>query len=111
MVPAALEGGGEYMRGSDAGPTPPDSISSTLIHWAYLGDVHNADTGGCHSFTHQSLLSAETDPFRLDSQFECSRTYSHQYEQIRCESCGGIIEKTEATCPHCHSGNESRTTV
>jgi len=74
MVPAALEGGGEYMRDSDAGPTPPDSISSTLIHWAYLGDVHSA-------------------------------------EQIRCESCGGIIEKTEATCPHYHSGNESHTTV
>jgi anthranilate synthase component 2 len=33
-----------------------------------------------HSFTHQSLLSAETDPFRPDSQFEFSRTYSHQYE-------------------------------
>jgi hypothetical protein len=37
-------------------------------------------TGGCNSFTRQSLLSAETDPFRLDSQFECSRTYSHQYQ-------------------------------
>jgi len=39
-----------------------------------------SDTGGCNSFTHQSLLSADTDPFRLDSQFEFSRTYSHQYE-------------------------------
>ena len=43
--------------------------------------VSDADTGGCNSFTHQSLLSAETDPFRLDFQFECSRTYSHQYER------------------------------
>ena len=34
-------------------------------------------TGGCNSFTHRSLLSAETDPLRLDSQFEISRTYSH----------------------------------
>ena len=40
------------------------------------------DTGGCNSFTHQSLLSAETDSFRLDSQFEFSRTYSHQYEFV-----------------------------
>ena len=39
-----------------------------------------SDTGGCNSLTHQSLLSAETDSFRLDSQFECSRTYSHQYQ-------------------------------
>ena len=39
------------------------------------------DTGGCNSFTHQSVLSAETDPFRLDFQFEFSRTYSHQYEK------------------------------
>ena len=39
-------------------------------------------TGGCNLFTHQSLLSAETDPFRLDSQFECSRTYSHQYHDL-----------------------------
>ena len=38
-------------------------------------------TGGCNSFTHQSLLSADTDSFRLDSQFEFSRTYSHQYEE------------------------------
>ena len=37
------------------------------------------DTGGCNSFTHQSLLSADTDPFHLDSQFEFSRTYSHQH--------------------------------
>ena len=40
-----------------------------------------SDTGGCNSFIHQSLLSAETDPFHLDSQFEFSRTYSHQYEE------------------------------
>ena len=39
------------------------------------------DTGGCNSFTHQSLLSEETDPLRLDSQFEFSRTYSHQYQE------------------------------
>jgi hypothetical protein len=41
-----------------------------------------SDTGGCNSFTHQSLLSADTDSFRLDSQFEFSRTYSHQYEHL-----------------------------
>ena len=44
-----------------------------------LEDVH---TGGCNSFTRQSLLAAETDPFRLDSQFECLRTYSHQYQSV-----------------------------
>ena len=42
--------------------------------------IMSCDTGGCNSFTRQSLLSAETDPFRLDSQFEFSRTYSHQYD-------------------------------
>ena len=52
-----------------------------------LSEVSKADfnashTGGCNSFTHQSLLSAETDPFRLDSQFEFSRTYSHQYQAL-----------------------------
>ena len=47
---------------------------------ANRSELQLADTGGCNSFTRQSLLSAETDPFRLDSQFECSRTYSHQYE-------------------------------
>ena len=41
----------------------------------------HTDTGGCNSFTRQSLLSADTDSFRLDSQFEFSRTYSHQYEE------------------------------
>ena len=43
----------------------------------------SAHTGGCNSFTRQSLLSAETDPFRLGSQFEFSRTYSHQYHPQR----------------------------
>ena len=46
---------------------------------AMLGIVAGTHTGGCNSFTHQSLLSKDTDPFRLDSQFEFSRTYSHQY--------------------------------
>ncbi|PSP86574.1 hypothetical protein BRC83_00230 [Halobacteriales archaeon QS_1_68_17] len=40
---------------------------------AFVASAGN-DTGGCNSFTHQSLLSAETDSFRLDSQFEFSRT-------------------------------------
>jgi len=48
-------------------------------------------TGGCNSFTHQSLLSAEIDPFRLDSQFEFSRTYSHQYQ----ERAENVLEKRE----------------
>ena len=48
----------------------------------------SADTGGCNSFTRQSLLSAETDLFRLESQFECSRTYSHQYDNKPEQTCG-----------------------
>lgn len=38
------------------------------LHWAYLGDVHNA-------------------------------------EQIRCESCGGILDKEASVCSHCGSEN------
>ena len=39
-----------------------------------------SDASGCNSFTHQSLPSEDTDPVRLDSQSEFSRTYSHQYD-------------------------------
>jgi hypothetical protein len=52
----------------------------THVYVAWLPDDGMPDTGGCNSFTHQSLLSEDTDPFHLDSQFEFSRTYSHQYE-------------------------------
>ncbi|WP_396612549.1 zinc ribbon domain-containing protein [Haloferax sp. S1W] len=38
------------------------------LHWAYLGDVYNA-------------------------------------EQIRCESCGGRIDKEASVCPHCGTEN------
>ena len=55
-------------------------VSEVESYLDSLGIRYRTDTGGCNSFTHQSLLSAETDPFRLDSQFEFSRTYSHQYE-------------------------------
>jgi len=44
-------------------------------------DTWCGHTGDCNSFTHQSLLSEETDPFRLDSQFDFSRTYNYQYQQ------------------------------
>ena len=57
-----------------------------------------ADTGGCNSFPHQSLLSADTDPFRLDSQFEFSRTYSHQ-DQIEqsIHSASSIVRSPSRT--------------
>jgi len=55
--------------------------SETILWTARARDNARTDTGGCNSFTHQSVLSAETDPFRLDFQFEFSRTYSHQYEK------------------------------
>ncbi|WP_253805945.1 zinc ribbon domain-containing protein [Haloferax sp. Q22] len=40
------------------------------LHWAYLGDVHNA-------------------------------------EQLRCGSCGGILDKEAAVCPHCGTENQN----
>ena len=42
------------------------------LHWAYLGDVHNA-------------------------------------EQIRCDSCGGMLDKEASTCPHCGAENPDYT--
>ena len=55
-------------------------VESMAVATDTPSEAAQTDTGGCNSFTHQSLLSADTDPFRLDSQFECSRTYSHQYD-------------------------------
>ena len=65
-------------RDTDIDPGITD-MSTVEDGVAMLGIVAGTHTGGCNSFTHQSLLSKDTDPFRLDSQFECSRTYSHQY--------------------------------
>ncbi|PSQ46514.1 hypothetical protein BRD19_12150 [Halobacteriales archaeon SW_7_65_23] len=65
------------------------SASETLRTLADRLDAERDNhTGGCNSFIHQSLLSAETDPFRLDSQFEFPRTYSHQYHQESDDSHG-----------------------
>ena len=69
-------------RDTDIDPGITDM--STVEHGvAMLGMVARTHTGGCNSFTHQSLLSKDTDPFRLGSQFEFSRTYSHQYDYFR----------------------------
>ena len=65
-------------RDTDIDPGITD-MSTVEDGVAMLGMVAGTHTGGCNSFTHQSLLSKDTDPFRLDSQFEFSRTYSHQY--------------------------------
>ena len=76
-IPVALTGSdGGYRRSSSAGSRP------ALQYRRPSGrpDAPGTDTGGRNSFTRQSLLSADTDPFRLDSHFEFSRTYSHQYE-------------------------------
>ena len=66
-----------YRRGFRDASTPHGGILAV-----YGGEeVNTTHTGGCNSFTHQSLLSAETDSFRLNSRFEFSRTYSHQYQK------------------------------
>ena len=79
-----------------------------------LSEVSKADfnashTGGCNSFTHQSLLSAETDPFRLDFQFEFSRAYSHQYQAFfrRC----GEISFVDSTIAAYMEGKASSTST
>ena len=70
--------------------------------------VKYADTGGCNSFTRQSLLSADTDPFRLDSQFEFSRTYSHQYEPAYYESfLDKLLHRSTKTAMSCDLSIES----
>ena len=69
-------------------PASRGAIGASLCEMVCLHTVEKAGddavshTGGCNSFTYQSLLSSETDPFRLDSQFEFSRTYSHQYQEL-----------------------------
>ena len=63
-----------------AGVESDATVVRFRVHDHAATTVNRGNTGGCNSFTHQSLLSAETDPFRLDSQFEFSRTYSHQYK-------------------------------
>ena len=72
--------------------TLPESIRDE----ARLETAAGTHTGGCNSFTHQSLLSAETDPFRLDSQFECSRTYSHQYQVVSVTTLGNPPKRSES---------------
>jgi hypothetical protein len=61
--------------------SPDVQLLGSLLDARYGDTTVRDDTGGCNSFTRQSLLAAETDPFRLDAQFECSRTYSHQYDE------------------------------
>jgi L-aspartate oxidase len=82
--------GALYPRSTNPDDATGDGIAMAALAGADVADMEfvqfhptacHTNTGGCNSFTHQFLLSAETDPFRLDSQFESSRTYSHQYEE------------------------------
>ena len=59
-----------------AGVESDATVVRFRVHDHAAATVNRGNTGGCNSFTHQSLLSAETDLFRLDSQFEYSRTYA-----------------------------------
>ena len=76
-----LDDGSEFREGVDE-RTPmervatPDEVSGAVLSLASdaasftTGEILTIDggyTGGCNSFTHQSLPSEDTDPLRLDS--------------------------------------------
>ena len=69
----------------------PESIRDQVR----LKTAADTRTSGCNFFTHQPLLSAETDPFRLDSRFEFSRAYSHQYQVVSVTTLGNSPKPEE----------------